>query len=101
MPTKLVSAIAVVLLTCSAAARAGDCAIRVDRTAVAGKEAEAYGPYGMRNPTSTVKPADSVAACKTLAIVDCTIKRKDLLKAKKVNAMFDRVFIDGGADLCK
>ena len=101
MTNNLVSALVVAIVTCSAAARAGECAIRVDRTSIAGKEAEAYGPYGMRNPTSSVKPADSLAACKALAIVDCTIKRKDILKAKKVDAMFDREPISGGADLCK
>jgi hypothetical protein len=80
---------------------AGDCAIRIDRTPFPGKEAEAWGIYGGRNPTAEVRHADSAAQCKELAKVNCTIKRKDVLKKKAVNAMFDGADIDGGADLCK
>jgi hypothetical protein len=85
----------------STAAHAGDCAIRVDRTPMPGKQVEAHSPYGMRNPTVETRPADSVEACKAMAVVNCKIKRKDILSYKAVNALFDGVPIADGADLCK
>jgi hypothetical protein len=88
-------------LLATSPARAGDCAIRVDRTPHAGKEAEAWGPYGNRNPTAELKTAKDAADCAAQAKVNCSIKRKDVLKAKAVKAKFDGADLDGGKDLCK
>jgi hypothetical protein len=83
------------------AAMAGECTIRVDRQPQPGKQAEAHGPYGNRNPTVETKPAASLKDCQEAAMVNCAIKRKDILKYKAVNALFDHAPIAGGADLCK
>ena len=82
-------------------AAAGQCAIRVDRQPMPGKTAEAWGPYGNRNPTVELKPADSADACREAAAKNCEIKRKDILKSKAVNALYDGSPVAAGQDLCK
>ncbi len=97
----LLAAVISAVLAGSAAAWAGDCAIRVDRTPQAGKEAEAWAPYANRNPGAEVKAAKDLGDCRKIAETNCIIKRKDVLKKKAVNARFDGVDVDGAADLCR
>ena len=90
----------VCLLTLSQAARAGDCAVRVFRTAEPGKETEALAPYGGKNPTATMVPISSADGCKALALKMCPLKGNDAVRSKEVKAMFDGAQVDEGKDLC-
>ena len=90
----------VCLVTTAQAARAGDCAVRVFRTAEPGKETAAYAPYGGKNPTATMVPISSIDSCKALALKMCPLKRNDAVKAKEVKAMFEGASIEDGRDLC-
>jgi len=96
-----IALVAAMIALLSLPAAAGQCAIRVDRQAHPGKVAEAYGPYGNRNPTVEMKPADSAEACRELAAKNCTIIRKDILKSKAVQAIYDGIPVAAGHDLCK
>jgi hypothetical protein len=97
----LLTGAAAALLLAASAAHAGDCAIRVDRTPLPGKEYEAWAPYANRNPSAEMKVVKDAAECRAQAEANCSIKRKDVLKKKVVNARFDGADLDGGADLCK
>jgi hypothetical protein len=97
----LLSCLAAALLAAPVPALAGDCAIRVNRTPQPGKEAEAWSPYANRNPSAELKVAKDAGECRKIAETNCSIKRKDVLKKKVVNARFDGTDLDGGADLCK
>ena len=84
----------------ASSARAGDCAVRVWRTAESGQEAQALAPFGGKNPTATMVPMSSQAACKDLALKMCPLKKPDLVIAKEVKAKFDGSDVDDGKDLC-
>jgi hypothetical protein len=95
----------VLIVSCLAAlaatsARAGDCAVRVWRTSEAGQEAQALAPFGGKNPTATMVPMSSQAACKDLALKMCPVKKPDLILSKEVKAKFDGADVDDGKDLC-
>ena len=83
-----------------ARARAGDCAVRVWRTAEAGQEAQALAPFGGKNPTATMVPISSEAACKELALKMCLLKKPDLVASKEVKAKFDGADLEAGQNLC-
>jgi hypothetical protein len=89
-----------VALTAASAAQAGDCAVRVWRTSEPGQEAQALAPFGGKNPTATMVPMSSQAACKDLAIKMCPVKKPDLIVSKEVKAKFDGADLDDGKDLC-
>ena len=91
----------VLVLAAPVAAQASDCAVRVNRTPQPGKEVEAWAPYANRNPSAELKAARDVDECRKIAETNCTIKRKDVLAKKVVNARFDGTDLDGGGDLCK
>jgi hypothetical protein len=99
--TLFVATLTAAALSLSAAAQAGDCAIRVNRTPHPGKEVEAWAPYANRNPSAEMKAAKDLDECRKIAETNCTIKRKDVLLKKVVNARFDSTDVDGGGDLCK
>ena len=88
------------LVSIGQSARAGDCAVRVFRTAEPGKESEALAPFGGKNPTATMVPISSVDGCKALALKMCPLKGNDAVKSKEVKAMFDGSSLDDGKDLC-
>jgi len=84
----------------ASAAHAGDCAVRVNRVAHEGKAAEAYAPYGGKNPTAQMVPLSSADACKALAVKMCVNDRPAVVKAKDVKAKYDGDDLNGGADVC-
>ena len=83
----------------ASAAQAGDCAVRVWRTPEAGQEAQALAPFGGKNPTATMVPMSSPAACKDLAVKMCSLKQ-DRIVAKEVKAKFDGADVEEGKNLC-
>jgi hypothetical protein len=88
------------LVALSSPAQAGDCAVRVWRTAEAGQEAQALAPFGGKNPTATMVPMSSEASCKDLAVKMCPLKKPDLVVGKEVKAKYDGADVDGGQNLC-
>lgn len=68
---------------------AGDCVLKTDRKACAGKEAEVLKPYNGKNPTEDKKSADSAEACEKMAEKGSKIVRKGTLSEKTVTASFD------------
>lgn len=74
---------------CSASAFAGDCSVKIAREACAGKETEAFKPYGGKKETVEPKSVADEAACMKHAESQSKIVRKGTLSAKKVTATFD------------
>ena len=91
---------AVAALSAPTSAQAGDCAVRVWRTAEAGREAQALAPFGGKNPTATMVPISSEAACKDLALKMCPLKKPDLVVGKEVKAKYDGADLEAGQNLC-
>jgi len=74
---------------------AGECIMKIHRTACPGKETEAFKPYNGKVETEEKKDTADLAACEKLAEKSAKIVRKGTLSAKKVNATF------GGKPLAK
>ena len=87
-------------LTVASTAYAGDCAVRVWRTAEAGQEVQALAPFGGKNPTATMVPMSSAPACKDLALKMCPVKKPGPVVAKEVKAKFDGSDLEDGKDVC-
>ncbi len=79
----------------SATAFAGDCTISITRSACAGKETEAFKPYGGKTTTEEKKDVADIAACSAFADKTSKIVRKGTLSKKVVKGTF------AGADLGK
>lgn len=74
-------------LTIGSAAMA-DCKLTIDRTACAGKEAEARKPYDGKNPTEETGKATSEEACLKEGEKAAKIVRKGVLTKKVVKVSF-------------
>lgn len=86
---KLLTGFAALTLLCATPAFAGECVLKIKRTACAGKEAEAYKPYMGKVETTEKKEAADEKVCGELAEKAAKIVRKGTLTAKDVMASFD------------
>jgi hypothetical protein len=83
------SVLFVALTSLSGIAMAGECVLKITRTACPGKEAEAFKPYDGKQTTEEKKVASSADACGKQAEKASQIVRKGTLSAKSVAATFD------------
>ncbi len=96
-------ATAVALGLCAATpAYAGDCVLKVTRTACPGKEAESYKKCDGKQSCEEFKETASIEACakETLKACDNVGDRQQQTKSKVITATFDGAPVEGGKNFC-
>jgi hypothetical protein len=86
---KLFLGITALMIFTATSAMAGECALKIKRTACPGKEAEAFKPYMGKVETTEKKDAADEKSCSEIADKASQIVRKGTLSAKDVTATFD------------
>jgi len=81
-------------------AYAGECVIKVTRTACPGKEAESYKKCDGKQSCEDIQETDTAAACAEAALKACYNARLDITKSKVITATFDNVPVEGGKNFC-
>ena len=74
---------------------AGDCVIKIKRTACPGKTTEAFKPYNGKKETEEKKSVTDAKACEAEAEKASKIVRKGVISQKRAVAIFD------GKEICK
>jgi hypothetical protein len=77
------------LIVLAQSAMAGECSLSINRTACAGKEAEALKPYDGKNPTVEKGKATDLEGCTKEGEKAAKIVRKGTLAKKVVTITFD------------
>lgn len=79
----------VVAILLTSNAYAGDCVIKIKRTACPGKSTEAFKPYNGKEETEEKKSANDQKVCETEAEKASKIVRKGVLSQKRTVASFE------------
>lgn len=86
---KSVKLAVIAALLCASTAHAGDCVIKIKRTACPGKSTEAFKPYNGKEETEEKKSLADSKACEAEAEKASKIVRKGVLSQKRTIASFD------------
>lgn len=79
----------VVTMLFASTVKAGDCVIKIKRTACPGKSTEAYKPYNGKEETEEKKSLADAKSCEAEADKASKIVRKGVLSQKRTIASFD------------
>ena len=85
----------------SAPTMAGECVMKVTRSACPGKDADSYAKCNGQKSCEEKKKTGSADACAKEATKSCQNKRFDVTQDKSVMATFDGAAVEGGKDFCK
>lgn len=79
---------------------AGDCTLKITRTACSGMEGESYKKCGGKQACDELKETASADACANEGLKACENTRLDITKSKVITADFDGEAVQGGKNLC-
>ena len=82
------------------AAHAGDCVLKITRTACPTKEKDSFSKCDGKASCSETVPAATASQCVIKAKASCANKRYDVTKYKKITAEYDGTAVEGGKDFC-